>query len=73
LSVDGKIAIVTGGTVGLGFAISRGLVRNGATVIITSGKKSKLKKACHLIDKNCYGFQLDLSKKNSISKFTENI
>ena len=69
----GKIAIVTGGTTGLGLAISRGLARNGATVIITSRKKSKLKKACHLIDKNCYGFQLDLSKKNSISKFIENI
>jgi NAD(P)-dependent dehydrogenase (short-subunit alcohol dehydrogenase family) len=69
----GKIAIVTGGTTGLGLAISRGLARNGATVIITSRKKSKLKKACDLIDKNCYGFQLDLSKKNSISKFIENI
>jgi 3-oxoacyl-[acyl-carrier protein] reductase len=73
LSVDGKIAIVTGGTEGLGLAISTGLARNDATVIITSRKKSKLKKACHLIDKNCYGFQLDLSKKNSISKFIENI
>jgi 3-oxoacyl-[acyl-carrier protein] reductase len=73
LSVDGKIAIVTGGTVGLGLAISRELATNDATVIMTSRKKSKLKKACHLIDKNCYGFQLDLSKKNSISKFIGNI
>jgi 3-oxoacyl-[acyl-carrier protein] reductase len=73
LSVDGKIAIVTGGTIGLGLAIARDLARNGATVIITSRKKSNLKKAIHLIDKNCYGFQLDLSKKNSISQFIENI
>jgi NAD(P)-dependent dehydrogenase (short-subunit alcohol dehydrogenase family) len=63
MSVDGKIAIVTGGTIGLGLAIARDLARNGATVIITSRKKSNFKKAIHLIDKNCYGFQLDLPKR----------
>jgi 3-oxoacyl-[acyl-carrier protein] reductase len=73
LSLDGKIAIVTGGAAGLGLDIARELARNAATVIITSRKKSKLKKACDLIDKNCYGFQLDVSKKKSVIKFIENI
>jgi 3-oxoacyl-[acyl-carrier protein] reductase len=73
LSLDGKIAIVTGGAAGLGLEIARELARNAATVIITSRKKSKLKKACDLIDKNCYGFQLDVSKKKSVIKFIENI
>ena len=68
----GKIAIVTGGTTGLGLAIASELARNGATVIVTSRKNSKLKKACDLIDKNFYGFQLDLSNKNSIIKFIKN-
>jgi 3-oxoacyl-[acyl-carrier protein] reductase len=73
LYLDGKIAIVTGGTRGLGLGIAKELARNGATVIITSRKKSKLKKACNLIDNNCYGFQLDVSKKKSLTKFIENI
>jgi 3-oxoacyl-[acyl-carrier protein] reductase len=73
LSLDGKIAIVTGAAAGLGLDIARELARNASTVIITSRKKSKLKKACDLIDKNCYGFQLDVSKKKSVNKFIENI
>ena len=66
MSLDGKIGIVTGGTGGLGLEIARELARNGATVIVTSTKKSKLKEVCNLIDKDCYGFQLDVSKKKSL-------
>ena len=71
--LDRKIAIVTGGTSGIGLAIARDLARNGATVIITSRKKSKLKEICSSDDENFYGFQLDVSKKNSIINFIENI
>lgn len=73
MSLDGKIAVVTGGTRGLGLHIARELARNGATIIITSREKSKLKETCNLIDKNCYGFQLDVSQKKSVIKFIENI
>jgi 3-oxoacyl-[acyl-carrier protein] reductase len=73
LSLDRKIAIVTGGAGGIGLEIARELARNGAMVIITSRKKSKLKKACNLIEKDCYGFQLDVSKKKSVVKFLEDI
>ena len=71
--LDRKIAIVTGGTSGLGLGIARELARNGATVIITSRKKSKLKEICSSDDENFYGFQLDVSKNNSIINFIENI
>ena len=73
MSLDGKIGIVTGATRGLGLEIARELARNGATVIVTSRKKSKLKEVCNLVDKDCYGFQLDVSKKNSLIGFIKNI
>ncbi|HEY9398964.1 MAG TPA: SDR family oxidoreductase [Nitrososphaeraceae archaeon] len=73
MSLNGKIGIVTGGTAGIGLEIARELARNSATVIITSRKKSKLKNACNLIAKDCYGFQLDVSKKKSLIKFIQNI
>lgn len=73
MSLDGKIGIVTGATGGLGLEIARELARNGATVVITSRKKSKLQKVCNLIDNNCYGFQLDVSKKKSLLHFVESI
>jgi len=41
LYLDGKIGIVTGAAGGLGFEIAKELTKNGATVIITSRKKSK--------------------------------
>ena len=73
MSLDGKIGIVTGATGGLGLEIARELARNGATVIVTSRKKSKLKEVFNLIDKDCYGFQLDVSKKKSLIGFIKNI
>jgi 3-oxoacyl-[acyl-carrier protein] reductase len=69
LSLDGKIGVVTGGAGGIGLEIARELQRKGATVIITSRKKSKLQKACNIIGSNCYGFKLDVIKTKSIVQF----
>ena len=73
MSLDGKICIVTGGAGGLGFEIAKELVRKSATVIITSRKKSKLQKACNLIGKNSYGFELDVVNTKSIVQFINRI
>ena len=70
--LDGKIGIVTGAAGGLGFEIAKELTKNGATVIITSRKKSKVIKACNLIN-NCHGFELDVSNRKSVMKFIGNV
>lgn len=44
-SLNGKIAIVTGGNQGIGFAISRGYAEAGATVIIVNRRESEGRKA----------------------------
>lgn len=73
LSLDGKICIVTGGAGGLGLEIAKELARKSATVIITSRNKTKLQKACNLVGKNTYGFELDVIKTKSIVQFIKNI
>ena len=40
-----KIALVTGGSRGIGFAIAKILSKNGALVVITSKDSEKIKKA----------------------------
>lgn len=44
-TLTGKIAVVTGGNSGLGFATAKELIANGATVIITGRRKEAVDKA----------------------------
>ena len=45
MSVDGKIAVVTGGTKGIGYGIAKKLVENGANIFICARDKGELKTA----------------------------
>src|SRR5690348_2986818 len=49
--LDGKIALVTGATRGLGFAIARGLAEAGATVVVSSRKEDACRTAAEAITK----------------------
>jgi len=42
---DGKIAIVTGGTSGIGYAVSEDLLKRGATVWVIGNRKESVDKA----------------------------
>jgi NAD(P)-dependent dehydrogenase (short-subunit alcohol dehydrogenase family) len=68
LGIKNKVAIVTGGATGIGFAIANGLAKEGVNVIISSRNKNSLKDAVlelKRINKNCDGFLIDVSKKNA--------
>ena len=43
--LSGKIALITGGTQGLGFAIAKGLGEAGATIVLNARNPEKLEKA----------------------------
>src|SRR5271157_69366 len=43
--LSGKVAVVTGGNRGIGFAVARALVREGCSVVITGRKRAVLAKA----------------------------
>jgi NAD(P)-dependent dehydrogenase (short-subunit alcohol dehydrogenase family) len=44
MSIDGKVAVITGGSKGIGYAIAETLVKNGANVFICARDKSELKR-----------------------------
>ena len=65
MKLTGKIAIVTGGSRGIGFAIAKTLSENGATVVITSKDSEKIKKAESKIS-NAFGITCNIKKKMEV-------
>lgn len=51
MSFDGKVAIVTGGTKGIGFAIAEELLKNGASVLICGRNRDDAEKATAALSK----------------------
>jgi len=68
-----KIAIVTGGGSGLGFAISKAFVNNNITTIIIGRDEKKLKSAKEQLGENGFYKTCDLSNLSSIPVVIKNI
>jgi len=60
--LDGKVAVVTGGSSGIGLATAKRLVADGAYVFITGRRKSELDAAAEQIGRNVTAVQGDVSK-----------
>ncbi len=58
----GKIALVTGGSSGIGLATARRLVDEGAHVVITGRREKELKEAATFIEKNVTTVVSDVSR-----------
>jgi NAD(P)-dependent dehydrogenase (short-subunit alcohol dehydrogenase family) len=59
--LEGKIALITGGSSGIGFATARQFVNEGAYVFITGRREPELSGAVKEIGKNATGIQGDVS------------
>jgi NAD(P)-dependent dehydrogenase (short-subunit alcohol dehydrogenase family) len=60
--LNGKIALITGGTTGLGFATAERFLSEGAEVIITGRRQAELDSAVKRLGGNVLGIQGDVSK-----------
>lgn len=60
--LGGKIALVTGGTSGIGLATAKRFVNEGADVFITGRREPELAAAVNRIGRNVTGIQGDVSK-----------
>lgn len=56
-----KVAVVTGGSSGIGFAIAAEFAKEGAKVIITGRNQKRLNTAVASIGENCTGLEADVS------------
>ena len=50
--LEGKVAVITGGSSGIGLATAKRFVEEGANVVITSRREKELKEAADLIGRN---------------------
>jgi NAD(P)-dependent dehydrogenase (short-subunit alcohol dehydrogenase family) len=66
--LNGKIALVTGGTSGIGLASAQELVKEGAYVFITGRRQSSLDDAVKKIGQNVTAVQSDVSNLDDLDK-----
>lgn len=67
----GKVAVVTGGTSGIGLAAAQQFVQEGAHVFITGRRQSELDAAVKLMGENVTGIQGDVSNLADLDKLYE--
>ena len=65
MRLSGKIALVTGGSRGIGFATAKILSENGSTVVITAKDQERLEKSTLEIP-NAVGIAADIRKRNEV-------
>jgi NAD(P)-dependent dehydrogenase (short-subunit alcohol dehydrogenase family) len=61
-TLTGKVAVITGGNSGIGFATAKRFVEEGAYVFITARRQAELDKAVSIIGKNVTAIKSDLAK-----------
>jgi len=66
--LDGKVAIVTGGSSGIGLATAKRFADEGAYVFITGRRQPELDAALKTIGKNVAGVQGDVSKLEDLDR-----
>jgi NAD(P)-dependent dehydrogenase (short-subunit alcohol dehydrogenase family) len=69
--LQGKVAVISGGTSGIGLAIAQRFVNEGAHVLIFGRRQQALDKAVKLIGANVIAIQADASKLGDIDRVAE--
>ena len=71
--LKGKVAVITGGTTGIGLAAAKLFVREGAYVFITGRRQKELDEAVKKIGSNVTGVQGDVAKLADLDRLYETI
>jgi short-subunit dehydrogenase len=71
--LEGKIAVITGGTEGMGLAAAKLFVREGAYVFITGRRQKELDEAVQAIGTNVSGVQGDVAKLAGLDRLYETV
>ena len=71
--LEGKIAVITGGSSGIGLATVQRFVEEGAYVFITGRRQSEVDVAVNQIGKNVTGVQGDVSNLKDLDRLYDTV
>jgi NAD(P)-dependent dehydrogenase (short-subunit alcohol dehydrogenase family) len=71
--LQGKVAIITGGTSGIGLATAKLFVREGAHVFITGRRQKEVDEAVKVIGSNVTGVQGDVAKLADLNRLYDTV
>ena len=71
--LEGKTAVITGGTEGIGFATAKLFVTEGAYVFITGRRQKELDEAVKAIGANVSGVQGDVAQLADLDRLYETV
>src|SRR6202021_765713 len=69
--LQGKVAVITGGTTGIGLAAAKLFVKEGAYVFITGRRQKELDEAVKAIGSNVTGVQGDIARVADLDRLYE--
>src|ERR1700726_605066 len=71
--LQGKVAVITGGSTGIGLAAAKLFVKEGANVFITGRRQKELDEAVKAIGRNVTGVQGDVAKLADLDRLYETV
>src|SRR6202040_3666591 len=71
--LNGKVAVITGGTTGIGLAAAKLFVKEGAYVFITGRRQNELDEAVKAIGSNVSGVQGDVAQMADLDRLYETV
>lgn len=75
-SLNGKVALVTGASYGIGYAIAKGLSQAGATIVFNDINEELVNKGLESYKKdgiNVYGYVCDVTNENAVNEMVADI
>jgi NAD(P)-dependent dehydrogenase (short-subunit alcohol dehydrogenase family) len=72
-SLDGKVAVVTGGTQGIGLAIAKEFAEQGATVVVTGRDQRRLDEAVAAIGQQASGVRADAASPTAMDALLKDV
>jgi NAD(P)-dependent dehydrogenase (short-subunit alcohol dehydrogenase family) len=72
-ALQGKVAVITGGSSGIGLATAKRFVAEGAFVFITGRRQAELDKAAEEIGKNLVAVNCDVSKLEDLDRLYKEV